>query len=181
MPKITIMELHRLYIAQTKFDGLTYDKGAPIDTLETYRVVCSAVPFKLYEEAKDVVTKDWKGEHGVEAYIPDVAKIKDYDLEITFLYCGVHANMRNDILNFVSFLRGMNYGGMSARLAIYDEETRTGRKDVRMVNVKYDTWWDEPDLDSDAIAEFKCSFHVYDPVTNVTPVFNNNVITDLVW
>lgn len=175
------MALHRLYILQALYDGENYTKSSPIDTYEDFRVMCSAVPFKLLTDAKDVVTKDWKGEHGLEVYIPSSARIKDYDLEVTFLYCGEHEDMRDDIQGFLKFLYGLNDGAISARLAMYDEETRTGRKDIRLVNVKYNTWWDEPDLDDEAIAEFVCQFHVYDPVTDVSPVIYINTITDLTW
>lgn len=175
------MAVHRLYISQTSFNGSTYTVGTPIDTKTAFNVVCAEVPFKLYEEAKDVVTKDWKGSHGMEVYIPSSARIKDYDLEIRFLYTGTHANMRNNVSDFVSFLYGLNYNSIGARLAMYDEETRTGRKDVRLVNVKYGTWWDEPDCDDEAIADFTCKFNVYDPMTDVTPTFTNNVLTGLTW
>ena len=178
------MAVHKLYIQQTNFDGIDYTKGTPIDTLETYSVVCREFPFKLYPESKDVTTKDMKGLHGVDVYIPSYNRIKDYEMEVQFLYLGTHANMRTDIDAFLKFINGMNGGvdesAVGARLAIYDQYTQIGRKDLRVVSTEFGGYWDMPDYDTDAIADFKVKFHVYDPVTDVTPITTNNAL-DLVW
>jgi hypothetical protein len=178
------MAVHKLYIQQTNFDGIDYTKGTPIDTLAKYSVVCREFPFKLFPEAKDVVSKSYKDSHGADAYIPAVNKIKDYDIEVQFLYVGVHNNMRTDIGNFIKFLNGMNGGNdqnaVGARLAIYDQYTQTGRKDIRYVTSDFGTYWDSPDCDTEAIADFKVKFHVYDPVTDVTTTTVNNQ-TVLTW
>lgn len=174
------MAVHKLFIMQTNYNGISYTKGTPIDTLSTYNIVCREFPFKLFPETKDVVTKNWKGSHGADAYIPSVNIIKDYDLEVQFLYLGTHAQMRTQIEQFVKFLHGM-VGNVGARLAIFDEYTQMGRKDIKVVSVDFGEWWDIPDYDTDAIADFKVKFHVYDPVTDVTPVFNNNQISTMTW
>ena len=187
------MAAHRLFIMQTSFDGLTYTKGTPIDTLASYNVVCKEFPFKLYPETKDVVTNNWRGSHGLDVYIPAENKIKDYDIDVQFLYLGTHAQMRTQIEQFFKFLHGLAgpvvISGNSttvtppagARLAIYDEYTQIGRKDVRVASIEPGGWWDMPDFDTDAIADFKVRFHVYDPVTDVTPVLSSNKINNMTW
>ena len=180
------MTPHRLYILQAYYDGMTYSKDNLIDTYAAFNVLCSEIPFKIYPDAKDVVAKNWRGLHGADAYIPAVNKIKDYDIEVDFLYSGTHANMRNDLDSFAKYINGMlgnsPQPALSARLAIYDEYTQTGRKDVRAVNIEFKEYWDTPDFDTECIAAFKVKFHVYDPVTEVTPVYNQQGnLTDLTW
>lgn len=180
------MATHRLFLQQTDFNGLAYTKGTAVDSLSEFGVVCSEFPFKLLSESKDVVTKNFIGSHGLDVYIPKKNRIKDYDLDVQFLYCGTHATMRNDIERFLKFLNGHSGGAdeeaTGSRLVIYDQYTQTGRKDVRCMSSEFGTWWDQPDYDTDAIADFKVRFHVYDPVTNVTPVFGQNQqLSDLTW
>lgn len=180
------MDIKRFFVQQIKFDGSSYTKGTPIDTYAQFNVICSDTPMKLYPEAKDVVAKDWPGRDGQAVYIPQVARIKDFDWEVTFLYCGVHANMRTQINSFVSYLYGKttpvdSLSARSARLVVYDQYDSIGYKDARVVSVDFGTWWDSPTLDNDAIAEFKVKFHIYDPVTAITPTYNNNILTDLSW
>ena len=188
------MATYRLFIQQTSFNGLEYTKGAVIDTLADFGVVCRESPFKLFPETKDIVTKNWKGSHGLDAYIPAVNKAKDYDIELQLLYVGTHATMKNDITSFIKFLNGVvghgNQSAVGARLAMYDEYTQTGRKDIVYRTCDFGTWWDVPDFDTDAIADFKVKFHVYDPVTDVTPHFerivtpgepDTNILIGLEW
>ncbi len=175
------MNPHRLYIQQTFFNGVSYTKDTPKDTLAQWGVICADFPFVTHPETKELVTKDWKGSDGLDAYVPKHLRLKDYDIEAKFLYVGTHNNMKNDIKSFCDFIIGKPEGSYSARLVIYDEHTSTGRKDVVVKTVKFDTYWDEPAFDTDAIAAFSITFHVYDPATEITPVYNNNAITDLRW
>ena len=180
------MTPHRLYMLQANYTGLVYQKDNLIDTYAKFRVVCSEFPFKMFPETKEVVSKNWRGLHGGDAYIPAVNKIKDYDVDVDFLYSGTHANMRTDLENFAKYINGMTGDGvqpaLSARLAIYDEYTQTGRKDVRAVNIEFKEYWDIPTFDTESIASFKVRFHIYDPVTPVTPVYSQQgALTDLTW
>ena len=178
------MALHKLFIQQLSFDGLTYTKGTIADAYTTYKVVCKDFPVKIEPEIKDIVTKDFKGSHGLDPYIPQNLAIKDYEMEVEFLYVGTHATMRSDITAFVKFLRGRNSGAVGARLAIYDEFAGLGRKDLVAKAIEYGEWWDVPDADNDAIATFKVKFQVYDPVTDVTVINTGTTqlpVYTLVW
>lgn len=171
---------------QTSWDGSTYTKGNVCDTFAEFNIVCADLPFKLYPEAKEVVTKDWVGEDGVEVYVPSQLRIKDYDIEATFLYVGDDRSaMREEIDEFLRYLQGrittVDNAPIGARLAISEEYTQTGRKDVVFVGVDFDTWWAWPEEDTEFIARFKVKFHVYDPVTNVGQVKTGDVVTDLTW
>lgn len=175
----------RLYIMQTTFDGTEYTKGSVLDTFEEYNVICSDMPFVLFPEAKETVTLDWVGEDGVEAYIPHRLRVKDYDLEATFLYVGDHDNMRQDVDRFIKYLQGrisdVDENPAGARLAISEEYTQTGRKDVVFVNAAYPEWWNSREQDDEALAVFKVKFHVYDPMTDVVPIYSGSKVVGLTW
>ena len=170
---------------QTSYNGSTYTKGTLVDVWTTFNVICADTPFKYYPEAKPLATKDWVGQDGLEVYIPPQTRLKDYDWEMTFLYVGIRSNMRTNVTNFIKFLQGRHPGvdnaAVGSRLAMYEDYTQTGRKDIAFAGVEFDEWWDSPYEDSQSIASFKVKFHLYDPVTNATPTTTQNVITGLTW
>lgn len=74
---------------------------------------------------------------------------------------------------------------VGGRLAIYDEYTKIGRKDVRVLSVDNDVYSCD-DSDPDAIASFKVKFAVEDPITNIIPKYISlpngvNFISDLIF
>lgn len=171
------MDGHRFYIQQITFNGIAYTKGEFADSLDDFGIACKEWPFKLYPEAKDVAETDYTDEHGKDAYIPSHAVLKDYDIESEFIVNGTSlSDVQTKIKTFFDFLYGFNSGG-SARLAAYDEHTGIGRKDIRLVEVDNDLWWND-DSDDEKIAIFKVKFHVYDPKTDVQLSNNND---ELVW
>lgn len=174
------MEYQRFFIQQFTYDGTTYTAGDVVDTFETFGVVCNSFPFKQFPEAKDIEEEDYPGTDGMEVFIPEHAYLKDYEVEGVFGINGELSVIRPQITSFLKFLYGRNTNG-SARLAIYDEHSQTGRKDIRVVSVDNDLWWNDQS-DDEKIGMFKVKFHVYDPSTEVTPSFDaNNQITALTW
>ena len=160
----------RTYIQQLSLIDNNYTKGDVVDLLETFKIGCENFPYKNYPEAKDLPTHDWPGEDGIDVFVPDTIPMKDYELEVTFIYSGTEQDMRTDIDNFVKFLYGRNSGAVGARLAIFDEHVGLGRKDVRVKKVGNDFFYDE-DWDDDKLAGFKVTFHVDDPTTEVVPTY----------
>ena len=167
------MAIYKTYIQQLSFDGLTYTKGRIVDLLDEYNIACSEFPFVKNPEPKDLPTVDWAGSDGLDVYVPVGAPlpVKHYELDAVFLYKGTEATMHGDIKGFIDFLYGRNDGSVGARLAIYNEHTKTGRKDVVVTKIDTETFYCE-DWDEDTMAGFKIKFTVYDPVTEVVPVFN---------
>lgn len=188
---------YKLYIQQIEFDGSTYTKGKPIDTLEKFNVVCEECPFVLFPERKDLPTRDWADQHGLDAYIPSVLPIKEYDLDVKFLYKRTRDGsnvtddtVRTEIKNFIKFLYGRVGSGvtgdtvMNPRLAIYSEDTGIGRKDVVISKVGNKIFF-HTDYDDDVVADFEVKFTVMDPVTDVTPSYVTvggvDVLNYLTW
>lgn len=169
------MPTYNTYVQQIKFDGTTYTKGSVIDLLSAFKVICQEFPFKRNPKPKELPTRDWAGEDGLDVYIPDKLPIKHYDMEVVFLYKGTEETMRTDLNNFIDFLYGRIKGDSndivrSCRLAIYNEHTGIGRKDIVVSDVENEIFY-LTDSDSDAVAKFKITFTVYDPTTDVTPVY----------
>lgn len=164
------MEIKKTYIQQLSFDGKSYTKGVVVDLLSTFNIACSEFPFKLLPETKDLPTRDWAGEDGRDVYIPKKIPMKNYDIEVVFLYKGTEDKIHKDVADFVNFVYGRDKNSVGGRLAIYDEHTKIGRKDVRVLSVDNDVYSCD-DSDPDAIATFKVKFSVEDPITNVVPQF----------
>jgi len=192
------MSIQKTYIQQLYYDGQTYTKGSVVDLLGKFNIGCLNFPFNRNPKPKDLPTRDWAGEDGKDVYIPDTIPMAHYDMEVTFLYVrntadngneGVSGEtveqtrnrlMRQDIGNFIDFLYGRIKGNpndqneiQSGRLAIYDERSGMGRKDVVVSEIENELFY-VSDNDSDIVARFKVKFTVYDPTTEVTPATGQN-------
>ena len=173
-----IMPIYNTYIQQISYDGTTYKKGSVVDLLSAFKIVCQEFPFKKNPQPKDLPTRDWVGEDGLDVYIPDKLPMKNYDIEVSFLYKGTEETMRTDLNNFIDFLYGRKKGNnedtvQSGRLAIYNEHIGMGRKDIVVSDVENEIFY-LSDEDPDAFAKFKIKFMVYDPTTEVTPAYSTD-------
>lgn len=189
------MEKVKTYVMQLAFDGITYSHGKVVELLDKFGVICENFPFKLYPEPKELPKRDWLGQHGVDVYVPSTIPMKEYRLDVEFLYVGKDdykagvndtRKIREDINNFIKFLYGRIGSGVSGdtvqsgRLAVYNEHTKIGRKDITVNKV-------DPKLflcdnsDDEAIARFVVTFDINDPVTDVTPSETQGVVTDLTF
>lgn len=169
------MAVYNTYIEQLSFDGNTYSVGEVIDLLKTFNIICQEFPFKKNPKPKDLPTRDWAGEDGLDVYVPEKLPMKHYDVDVDFLYVGTEENIRTDISNFIDFIYGRKKGNendtvQSGRLAIYNEHVGMGRKDVVVSDVDNEIFYCS-DEDPDAVAKFKVRFTVYDPTTEVTPTY----------
>lgn len=172
------MSVANTYIQQIKFDGSTYSKGSVVDLLTKFKIVCQEFPFKKNPKPKDMPTRDWYDEDGLDVYVPETLPIEHYDIEVVFLYVGTEQTIRADLSNFIDFLYGRIKGAagdsvQSGRLAVYNEYVGTGRKDVVVSEVENEVFYIS-DNDPDAVARFKVKFTVYDPTSLVTPVINSS-------
>lgn len=161
------------YVQQLKYNGTTYTSGSVVDLLDKFNIICQDFPFKKFPETKDLPERDWPDEDGADVYIPDTIPMKAYTMDVDFLYVGTHQNIMTDISDFIGFLCGRVKGSsgdsvQSGRLAIYNEHTGIGRKDVYVTKVDNELFYDS-DADPDAVAKFKVTFKVCDPVTDVSP------------
>ena len=180
------MAIYKTYIQQLGFDGMTYTKGSVVDLLSKFRIMCQEFPFKKNPKPKDLPSRDWAGEDGLDVYIPaGPLPMKAYDIEVTFLYVGTEQTIPTDITNFLDFLCGRVKGAnadtvQSGRLAIYDEHVGFGRKDVVVSEIDNELFYCS-EYDKDTVAKFKVKFAVNDPVTDVSLVRVNGNVTNMTW
>ncbi len=180
------MALYKTYIQQIGFDGLNYSKGSVVDLLDKFNIACVEFPYKRNPKSKDLPTRDWAGEDGLDVYIPAGGlPAKNYDIDVTFIYKGTEADMRDDLAAFIDFITGRAKGAnadtvQSGRLAVYDEHVQMGRKDVVVSEIDNEVYY-RSDFDNDKVATFKVKFNVFDPTTEVSLARTGGVVTDLAF
>lgn len=168
------MSVANTYIQQIKFNGKNYSKGSVVDLKESFKIICQDFPFKKNPKSKDLPSRDWYDEDGLDVYVPEKLPMKHYDIEVFFLYVGTKSNIRTDISNFIDFIYGrakadVNDTVKSGRLAVYNEYVGMGRKDIVVAELSNELFHCS-ESDPDAVAKIKVKFTVYDPTTIVTPV-----------
>ena len=148
------MEYYKVYIKQEKPDA------SAVETIEEFGLYCVDIPFKPISDVKEVVSRDWKDENGIDEYIPaDGLKLSAYDMDIKFGYKGDKFGANEAISSFIEFL-------VSGYVSIYDTYTKIGRQKVRFVKLN-----DDADLvrsDDGDILIFSVTFKVCDPLTNIS-------------
>ena len=180
------MAIYKTYVQQLGFDGKTYTKGTVVDLLYRFNVACQDFPYMRNPKSKDLPTRDWAGEDGLDVYIPDGGiPEKSYDIDVEFLYVGTEETMRDDLINFINFIKGRAKGAVgdtvqSGRLAVYDEHVQMGRKDLVVDEIDNELYY-RSEYDNDKVARFKVKFKVFDPTTEVGLVKNGGNVTDLAW
>lgn len=140
------------------------DDASVVDTLDNWGIVCKDFPFKLYGEAKELPSRDWKDEDGDDEYIPSELPIASYEIDVEFVYKGDMNTANTNIKGFLDYLTGR--GGTGAELMVYDTYTKIGRQRVRYVNVDEDIYWRQ-EYGGDVVV-FVVTFKVNDPVTEIT-------------
>lgn len=140
------------------------DDALVVDTLDNWGIVCKEFPFKLYGEAKELPSHDWKDEDGDDEYIPSELPIAAYELEVEFAYKGEMNSANEKIRGFLDYLTGR--GGTGAELMVYDTYTKIGRRHARYVNVGEDVFHRQED--GGDVVVFNVTFKVNDPVTDIT-------------
>ena len=149
---------YAIYFKKMKDDALV------VDTLDNWGIVCKDFPFKLYGEAKELPSHDWKDEDGDDEYIPDVLPIAAYE----FAYKGDMFTANSNIKGFLDYLTGRE--GDGAEFMCYDTFTRIGRQKMRFVSVSEDIFHrdqNNSEYGCDVIV-FSVTFKVNDPVTDIT-------------
>lgn len=148
------MDYYKIYIKQEKPDA------SVIETIEEFGLYCVDIPFKPVSDVKEVTSRDWKDENGIDEYIPaDGLKLSAYDIDIKFGYKGDKFGANEAISSFIEFL-------ISGYVSIYDTYTRIGRQKVRFMKLN-----DNAELvrsDDGDILIFSATFKVCDPLTNIS-------------
>lgn len=139
------------------------DDALVVDTFDRWGIVCKDFPFKLYGDAKELPSHDWKDKDGDDEYIPSELPIAAYEMDVEFVYKGAMNTANEQIKSFLDYLTGR--GGTGAELMVYDTYTRIGRQHIRYVKVDEDISWRE--TEGGDVLVFVVTFKVNDPVTDI--------------
>ena len=147
------MECYKVYIKQNK------SGASVVETIEDLGLYCVDIPFKPAGDVKDIVSRDWKDENGVDEYIPaDGLKMSAYEIDVKFGYKGDKLGANKAISSLLSCLA-------AGYVSIYDTYTDIGRQKVRLVKLN-----DNAELvrneDGDILI-FSVTLKVCDPITNI--------------
>lgn len=148
---------YAIYFKKMKNDALV------VDTLDNWGIVCKEFPFKLYGEAKELPSHDWKDEDGEDEYVPNALPMKSYEIEVEFAYKGNRDTANANVSGFLKYLTGRD--GSGAEMIVYDTYTRIGRQRVRYMSVSEDIFWRQDD--SGDVFVFTVTFKVNDPLTDI--------------
>ena len=147
------MECYKVYIKQDK------SGASVVETIEDFGLYCVDIPFKPAGDVKDIVSRDWKDENGVDEYIPAGGlKMSAYEIDVKFGYKGDKFGANEAISSLLSYLT-------TGDVSIYDTYTGIGRQKVRLVKLN-----DNADIvrdDDGDILIFSVTLKVCDPITNI--------------
>ncbi|MBQ9655976.1 MAG: hypothetical protein IJV38_08140 [Prevotella sp.] len=151
----------------TDENGSTY----PVcESTKTWGIYCKAIPFKVYEKAKEPAKRSYPDEHGDDEYIgPDGLYLEAYTMKVELgckkMSAGNAAGTTavDDVRQKVGiFLKYLRESGM---LNLYSSYTRIGRQNVRLDSVSDGAKWKSEDDNEFLI--FEITLKVNDPVTDI--------------
>lgn len=147
------MEYYKIYM-QKESEGAEI-----IDTIDSFGLYCVEIPFKIAEGVKDIVSRDWHDEDGLDEYIPKNGfRYSTYDMDVKFGFKGDKFAANAAIKGLMEYLR-------SGYIKLYCNYTRIGRQHVRLNKLNDDA---ELVRDGDGdILIFSVSLRVCDPVTDI--------------
>lgn len=154
--------------------------GEVVDSYVRWGILCGRVPFRAGGKTKELAKRDWKDEHGVDAYIPASLKFEAYDCEFELAYCG--QELSSDAWNlslafsridsFKKWLSGNDEVG-GAEFKIYSPYSSIGRQGCYLLEISDEDpclqlKQEGGNLYHENVVTFKVKFHVTDPMTNIT-------------
>ena len=161
---------------------LLFKKGSTVvNSFTQWGIVCAKVPFKAGGKTKELAKKDWRDQHGEDAYIPNKLMFEAYDAEFELAYQGQELASNPFNLNkafvcidtFKKWLSGNDTAaGSGATLSIYSPFSTIGRQGCYLSEISDE----EPhvhlkqemnNLYNENVVTFKVKFRVTDPMTNI--------------
>ena len=134
------------------------------ESVSDFGIWCKDFPFKIHGEAKELANTEWAGKDGDDEFIPDVIRLKSYEISVEFAYKGEFETANKKINDFLNYLTGRD--GSGASLKVYDSFSGIGRQNVRFMSVSQDGEYTRNKSEGD-IFLFKVTFKVNDPVTDI--------------
>ena len=163
--------------------GMTSGNPYPLkESVSSWGVWCSEIPFVIYGKTKDIAKRTWPDEHGDDEYIPSGgACLEAYTMKVKFgckkmntmadgnTSISAVSDVRKNVGKFLEYLRS------SGMMMMYSSHTRIGRQYVRLQDVSENAKWKSKD--GQEFLVFEVTFKVNDPMTDVK-IVNNHLVID---
>lgn len=134
------------------------------ESVSDFGIWCKDFPFKIHGDAKELANTEWADKDGDDEFIPDVIRLKSYEIVAEFAYKGEKGSANKKIRDFLDYLTGRDGSGGS--LKVYDSFAGIGRKNVRFKSVSQDGEYVRSESEGDVFL-FNVTFKVNDPVTDI--------------
>lgn len=111
---------------------------------------------------KNITSQSWYDENGDDEYIPDTIYYEPVEATLNFVYKGMVADAKAQIMAFVNYLRGGYF-------QFYDTYYKVGRQQVRVKDFSSDAQLKYIDNSKElCFATFSVEVKINDPVTDIT-------------
>lgn len=134
--------------------------NAPVRDSKEWNIWIKSVPFKVFPDMKDIPSRDWVDESGIDEFLPNTPFYKAYEIDCQFVYIGAYESANTQIKSFLKYLAE---GGF---FKFYDTYTKIGRTNIRYVSNDEDIFYRREG--NDDIVQFKVTLKVNDPITDIT-------------
>lgn len=142
--------------------------GSPlVDIFTRFGIAVVNAPIQLGGQAKETPTVSVYGEHGERSFYPDKLYISAYDMDIEFTCKGNRNATEDKYRQFLNYLTGFDNCG--TEMKIYIPWTGIGRQCVRFKSASDFKLYTSK---NDESLNFKVTFRVADPVTNIVATTN---------
>ena len=148
-----------IYFQKEKEDSLVKE------SVSDFGIWCKDFPFKIHGDAKELAKTEWADNDGDDEFIPDIIRLKSYEISVDFAYKGVFKSANKKINDFLDYLTGRDGSGGS--LKVFDAFAGIGRQNVRFVSVSPEGEYTRSESEGDIVL-FKVTFKVNAPVTDIT-------------
>ena len=134
--------------------------NAPVRDSKEWNIWIKSVPFKVFPDMKDIPSRDWVDESGIDEFLPNTPFYKAYEIDCQFVYIGAYESANTQIKSFLKYLAE---GGF---FKFYDTYTKIGRTNIRYVSNDEDIFYRREG--NDDIVQFKVTLKVNNPITDIT-------------
>ena len=134
--------------------------NAPVRDSKEWNIWIKSVPFKVFPDMKDIPSRDWVDESGIDEFLLNTPFYKAYEIDCQFVYIGAYESANTQIKSFLKYLAE---GGF---FKFYDTYTKIGRTNIRYVSNDEDIFYRREG--NDDIVQFKVTLKVNDPITDIT-------------
>jgi hypothetical protein len=131
------------------------------DLYSDFGIKTTSVPLFVPGDTKELPSRDWSEEDGLDVYVPNIIPLKAYIIDVSVVYSGEQGSFQSKLDSLASYLlTGGSY------LNIYSPYSSTSCKGAHFVG--FSDFSFTSDSSTGDIAEFKIKFKVTKPKERFT-------------